>query len=61
MAARFNDDGVTALYHAVRAALAARGLAFRPGRLASPATKHSTGQSAIVPAARVRRAPAWRR
>ena len=54
MASRFNDDGVTALYHAVREALAARGLAFRAGRLATPATKHSTGQSAIVPAARVR-------
>jgi methylmalonyl-CoA mutase len=54
MASRFNDDGVTALYVAVRDALAARGLATRPGRLAAPATKHSTGQSAIVPAARVR-------
>ncbi len=54
MASRFNDDGVTALYHAVRVALAERGLAFRPGRLAPPATKYSTGQSAIVPAARVR-------
>ena len=31
MASRFNDDGVTALYTAVRAALAARGLAFQPG------------------------------
>jgi len=54
MASRFNDDGVTALYHAVRGALAERGLAFRPGRLAPPATKYSTGQSAIVPAARAR-------
>ena len=54
MAARFNDDGVTALYHAVAESLAANGLKLAPSKLPRPATMHSTGQNTIVPPARVR-------
>ena len=54
MAARFNDDGVTALYQALLPALAAHGLKLAPGTLPAVATRFSTGQHAIVPAARVR-------
>ena len=54
MASRFNDDGVTALYQALRARLADCGLALRPGRLPPVATRHSTHQVPIVPGARVR-------
>ncbi len=54
MASRFNDDGVTALYHALTVRLAEQGLALAPGRLAVPATRQSTAQNAVVPAARTR-------
>jgi len=54
MAARFNDDGVTALYQALLPKLAAHGLALTPGTLPATPVKASTGQHAIVPAARVR-------
>jgi methylmalonyl-CoA mutase len=54
MAARFNDDGVTALYQALRARLAALGLPVREGRLAPVTVRHSTNQTPIVPAARSR-------
>jgi methylmalonyl-CoA mutase len=54
MAARFNDDGVTALYQALLPALAAHGLLLKQGSLPGTATHASTGQHAIVPAARVR-------
>ncbi len=54
IAARFNDDGVTALYHALAARLAAKGLALQQSRLPKPATMHSTGQNVIVPPARSR-------
>ena len=54
MASRFNDDGVTALYQALAARLVEKGLELRPGKLAPVATKHSTAQIVIVPAARVR-------
>ncbi len=54
MASRFNDDGVTALYQALAAALAAKGLALTEGRLPKVATRHSTSQNPIVPGARVR-------
>ena len=54
MAARFNDDGVTALYQALLPKLAAHGLSLAPGTLPAVATKCSTGQHAIVPAARIR-------
>src|SRR6185369_1707848 len=54
MASRFNDDGVTALYQALRPRLAALGLKLRDGRLPQANTRHSTHQTPIVPAARVR-------
>lgn len=54
MASRFNDDGVTALYQALKARLAGLGLPLAEGRLPAVATRHSTNQVAIVPGARVR-------
>jgi methylmalonyl-CoA mutase len=54
IASRFNDDGVTALYQGVAAALAERGMAFAAHRLAPVDGRTSTRQHAIVPAARVR-------
>jgi methylmalonyl-CoA mutase len=57
MASRFNDDGVTALYQALRPRLAALGLPLPAGvhgRLPQVATRHSTHQTPIVPPARVR-------
>lgn len=54
MAARFNDDGVTALYQALLARLAALGLAVQPQRLPQVTTRHSTNQTPVVPAARTR-------
>jgi len=54
MASRFNDDGVTALYQALTARLAEKGLALKPGRLPRVSTRHSTHQTPIVPGARVR-------
>jgi len=54
IASRFNDDGVTALYHACAKALADHGLGLRDGTLPVLSQKHSSVQSAIVPAARVR-------
>ncbi|MEK8032048.1 fused isobutyryl-CoA mutase/GTPase IcmF [Ideonella sp. DXS29W] len=54
MASRFNDDGVTALYQALRARLADAGLKLGDGRLPLVATRHSTHQTPIVPPARAR-------
>jgi len=54
MASRFNDDGVTALYQALRPRLAELGLRIGDGRLPAVDTRHSTHQVAIVPGARVR-------
>src|SRR5450432_3131274 len=54
IAARFNDDGVTALYQALAARLAEQGLKLGTGKLPKVAAKHSTRQHAIVPSARVR-------
>lgn len=54
MASRFNDDGVTALYQALKPRLAEKGLPLTDGRLPPVATRHSTHQVPIVPAARVR-------
>jgi methylmalonyl-CoA mutase len=53
-AARFNDDGVTALYQALKARLAALGLPLKEGRLPPVNVRHSTNQTPIVPAARTR-------
>jgi methylmalonyl-CoA mutase len=54
MASRFNDDGVTALYQALAVRLAALGLPLQEGRLPKVATRHSTHQTPVVPASRVR-------
>ncbi|GAC1629418.1 MAG: methylmalonyl-CoA mutase family protein [Nevskia sp.] len=54
MAARFNDDGVTALYQAIAAKLVAHGLKLQPGVLPKAGVKSSTLGRAIVPADRVR-------
>jgi isobutyryl-CoA mutase len=54
MASRFNDDGVTALYQALKPRLGALGLKLGEGRLKQVATRHSTHQVPIVPGARVR-------
>ncbi|OZB77198.1 MAG: methylmalonyl-CoA mutase, partial [Thiomonas sp. 14-64-326] len=54
MAARFNDDGVTALYQAIKPRLAEHGLKLTEGRLPPVTTRHSTHQTPIVPAARSR-------
>ena len=54
VAARFNDDGVTALYQHLRGLLAAAGMSVTEGRLASAPTKVSTGLSVLVPPARTR-------
>jgi len=54
MASRFNDDGVTALYQALKPRLQALGLSLSDGRLPQVHTRHSTQETPIVPAARVR-------
>ena len=54
MAARFNDDGVTALYQAMKPRLAALGLQLKEGTLPKVDTRHSTNQTPIIPAARTR-------
>ena len=55
MASRFNDDGVTALYQAMKPRLATLGLALsQEGTLPQATTRHSTHQVPIVPPARVR-------
>jgi methylmalonyl-CoA mutase len=53
-ASRFNDDGVTALYHGLLPALAARGLRVEASRLAAPEQHYSSGKHVIVPPARTR-------
>jgi isobutyryl-CoA mutase len=54
IAARFNDDGVTALYHAVAARLAEKGLQLEPGALPKPADKLSSGVNVVIPPQRQR-------
>jgi len=54
MAARFNDDGVTALYQTLLPKLASLGLKAAPGKLPAVASKQSSGQNVIVPATRAR-------
>jgi methylmalonyl-CoA mutase len=53
-AARFNDDGVTALYQALMPVLAGHGLQLKPGKLPQVSVRHSSPQRAVVPAERVR-------
>ena len=54
MAARFNDDGVTALYQALQPRLSDLGLQLSPSKLSPVTTRHSTNQTPVVPAARTR-------
>ncbi|MCK9689085.1 fused isobutyryl-CoA mutase/GTPase IcmF [Scleromatobacter humisilvae] len=54
MASRFNDDGVTALYQAMKPRLAELGLPLDEGTLPTTDTRFSTHQVPIVPAARTR-------
>jgi len=54
IASRFNDDGVTALYHGLLAAIAGKGFAWPASALPVPAGKASSAGTAIVPPARAR-------
>ena len=54
IAARFNDDGVTALYQALKQQLAEHGLRLAAGALAPVNVRASSGNTAIVPPARTR-------
>ena len=55
IASRFNDDGVTALYHRLVAILRERGLvAWADGALPAPGVRVSSHTRAIVPAGRAR-------
>ncbi|HEX4521902.1 MAG TPA: fused isobutyryl-CoA mutase/GTPase IcmF [Casimicrobiaceae bacterium] len=54
IAARFNDDGVTALYQALAARLSQEGLKLDTAKLPAVTARHSTGQNVIVPPQRVR-------
>ncbi|OZM74566.1 methylmalonyl-CoA mutase [Amycolatopsis antarctica] len=53
-AAKFNDDGVTALYQRLRDSLAEMGLVVSPGMLPPVQGKVSTDASTIIPATRAR-------
>src|SRR5438874_6138548 len=54
IAARFNDDGVTALYHALADALVAKGLKLAPRRLPRPPSGVSSNVHVVIPAQRQR-------
>ena len=54
MAARFNDDGVTALYQAMKPRLQELGLKLKDGMLPIANTRHSSNQHPIVPGSRSR-------
>lgn len=54
MAARFNDDGVTALYQALVPALSEKGLHLKSGKLPLVTVRQSSASRAIVPTARIR-------
>jgi len=54
MASRFNDDGVTALYQALKSRLSELSMVLGDGRLPRVNTRHSTHQTPIVPGARAR-------
>jgi isobutyryl-CoA mutase len=53
-ASRFNDDGVTALYHALKPRLLEHGLPKGGGKLPAVSVRASTSKTAIVPPARSR-------
>ncbi|MBI2754763.1 MAG: methylmalonyl-CoA mutase family protein, partial [Betaproteobacteria bacterium] len=54
IAARFNDDGVTALYHALAGKLKEKGLKLVAGKLPRVETKASSAVHVVVPARRAR-------
>ncbi|HUK05308.1 MAG TPA: fused isobutyryl-CoA mutase/GTPase IcmF [Burkholderiales bacterium] len=54
IASRFNDDGVTALYHGIAAKLAPKGLRLAPGTLPKSATRVSSNVNVVVPPRRAR-------
>ena len=54
MAARFNDDGVTALYQAILEKLTSLGLKTSASQLPKVNVRHSTNQSPVVPATKTR-------
>ena len=54
MASRFNDDGVTALYQALKPMLAQHGLAWGPAQLPVVQVRHSSLSHPVVPAHRTR-------
>ncbi len=54
MAARFNDDGVSSLYHALLACLQQQGLTVKPGGLPNPNVQASTQLKDIIPKNRQR-------
>lgn len=54
MASRFNDDGVTALYQALKSRLVELGLSLQAGQLPSVTVRHSSNQTQIVPGGRTR-------
>ncbi len=54
IAARFNDDGVTALYQAIAAKLREKGLKLAPGALPKPGSPVSSGTNVVVPPQRQR-------
>ncbi|MCC6135919.1 MAG: methylmalonyl-CoA mutase family protein [Candidatus Contendobacter sp.] len=54
IAARFNDDGVTALYQGLTGLLRDKGLDLPSGRLPAVENKATTAKTVIVPAARAR-------
>src|SRR2546425_8433698 len=54
IASRFNDDGVTALYQGIVAALAEHGLKIKPGSLPQIKARASSSRNAIVPPSRSR-------
>ncbi|PID61666.1 MAG: methylmalonyl-CoA mutase [Gammaproteobacteria bacterium] len=54
IAARFNDDGVTAVYQALKVPLAAKGLVFGEGKLPEAVVRASSRRDVIIPNARIR-------
>jgi len=54
MASRFNDDGVTALYQALKSRFMALGLSMQEGLLPLVKVRHSSNQTQVVPGARTR-------
>ena len=54
IAARFNDDGVTALYQHLLPRLAERGLKLKAGKLPKAEVRASTGKAGVVPPQRSR-------